>query len=125
VPVSQSSSSVVNYPVTIRLDDTNLDGVLPGMTAVGTIFDEKAKSGWLVPTTSIYEFEGEKYVMAVRNGQRQRVKVTPGEVQGEWTVVESPDLQANEAVVGQVSSFINNNTGRGFGPMGGGGRPPD
>jgi HlyD family secretion protein len=126
VPVSQSSSTVVNYPVTIKLTDTNLDGVLPGMTAVATIFDEKAKSGWLVPTTAIYDYEGTKNVTVVRKGLRQRVQVTPGEVQGEWTVVQSPDLQTNEVVVGKVSSFVNNNNRNGgFGPGGGGGRPPD
>ncbi len=126
-PVSESSSSVVNYPVSIKLEG-NLDKVLPGMTAVATIMDENAQPGWLVPSTSVREFEGEHYVMVVQNGQRQRVKVTRGEVQGEWTVVQSPDLKAGDTVVGQVSSFINQeNTGfgRGFGPIGGGGRPPD
>jgi HlyD family secretion protein len=126
VPVSESDSGVVNYPVTIRLDDENLEGVLPGMTAVATILNESIEPGWLVPANSVREFEGENYVMVVRDEQRQRVQVTPGEVQGEWTVVQSPDLQAGDAVVGQVSSFINEDEGtqRGFGPMGGGGPPP-
>ena len=126
-PVSESSSSVVNYPVSIKLEGENLDKVLPGMTAVATIMDENAQPGWLVPSTSIREFEGENYVMVVQNGQRQRVKVTPGEVEGEWTVVQSSDLKAGDTVIGQVTSFINEDTGfqRGFGPMGGGGRPPD
>jgi len=125
-PVSESSSSVVNYPVSIKLEG-NLDKVLPGMTAVATIMDENAQPGWLVPSTSIREFEGEHYVMVVQDGQRQRVKVTPGQVEGEWTVVQSSDLKAGDTVVGQVSSFINQDTGfqRGFGPIGGGGRPPD
>jgi len=79
-PVSESSSSVVNYPVTIQLDDENLNGVLPGMTAVATISDESVKPGWLVPSTSVREFEGEHYVMVIRNGGQQRVKVTPGEM---------------------------------------------
>jgi RND family efflux transporter MFP subunit len=123
-PVSESSSSVVNYPVSIQLEGNNLDKVLPGMTAVATIFDEDAEPGWLVPSTSVREFEGEHYVMVVQNGERQRVKVTPGEVQGEWTVVQSPDLQAGDTVAGQVTSFINEDDGfRGFGPMGGGRRP--
>ena len=125
VPVSETSSTVVNYPVTIRLTDANLDGVLPGMTAVATIIDQNAKTGWLVPTTSIYDYEGTKNVTVVRNGQRQRVQVTPGEVEGEWTVVQSPDLKANDAVVGKISSFINNNTGRGFGGGPGQGFRPD
>ena len=96
------------------------------MTAVATISDKSVQPGWLVPSTSIREFEGEHYVMVVRNGEQQRVKVTPGEVQGEWTVVRSPDLQEGDTVAGQVSSFVNEDTNnrRGFGPMGGG-PPPD
>jgi multidrug efflux pump subunit AcrA (membrane-fusion protein) len=120
-PVSESSNGVVNYPVSIRLDDENLDGVLPGMTAVATIFDKSVEPGWLVPSTSVHEFEGEHYVMKVQGKERVRVKVTPGEVQGEWTVVQSPDLKTGDEVVGQVTSFINEDSGfqRGFGPMGG------
>jgi HlyD family secretion protein len=126
VPVSESDSGVVNYPVTIRLDDENLEGVLPGMTAVATILNESIEPGWLVPANSVREFEGENYVMVVRDEQRQRVKVTPGELQGEWMVVQSPDLQAGDEVVGQVTSFLDEDEGmqRGFGPMGGGGPPP-
>jgi HlyD family secretion protein len=122
-PVSESSNGVVNYPVSIRLDDENLDRVLPGMTAVATILDESVEPGWLVPSTAVREFEGEHYVMKVQGEERVRVKVIPGEVQGEWTVVQSSDLQAGDKVVGQVTSFINeDNNMRGFGPMGGG--PP-
>jgi RND family efflux transporter MFP subunit len=123
-PVSESSSGVVNYPVAIRLEGENLENVLPGMTAVATILDESVDPGWLVPSTSIREFEGEHYVMVVQGDQQQRVKVTPGEVQGEWIVVQAPDLQAGDVVVGQVTSFINEDDGFGFGPMGGGGPPP-
>jgi HlyD family secretion protein len=126
VPVSESDSGVVNYPVTIRLDDENLEGVLPGMTAVATILNESVEPGWLVPANSVREFEGENYVMVVRDGQRQRVKVTPGELQGEWMVVQSPDLKAGDEVVGQVSSFLNEDEqfGPGMRMMGGGGPPP-
>ena len=107
--------------MTIRLDDENLEGVLPGMTAVATIFDKNGEPGWLVPADSIHEFEGENYVMVVRDGQPQRVKVTPGELQGEWMVVQSSDLQAGDEVVGQVSSFLNQDeqSGRGMRMMGG------
>jgi HlyD family secretion protein len=126
VPVSESDSGVVNYPVTIRLDDENLEGVLPGMTAVATILNESIDPGWLVPANSVREFEGENYVMVVRDGQRQRVKVTPGELQGEWMVVQSPDLKADDEVVGQVTSFLDEDEqfGPGMRMMGGGGPPP-
>jgi HlyD family secretion protein len=127
-PVSESSSGVVNYPITIQLDDENLDGVLPGMTAVATIYDENVEPGWLVPTNSVNEFEGEYYVMVTSDdGQQQRVQVTPGEVQGDWTVVQSPDLKTGDTVVGQVTSLINEEqeeSDSGMGMLGGGGPPP-
>ena len=116
-PSSASESGVVNYPVTIRLDDAGLEGVRPGMTAVTTIGSEIDKQEWLVPTNALQEFEGETTVTVVRNGRQTKVEVTPGASQGEWTVVQSPDLQAGDEVVGEVASFLNEDNGFG-GPRG-------
>jgi HlyD family secretion protein len=119
-PSSTSEGGVVNYPVTVRLHNLELAGVRPGMTAVATLANEHAKPGWLVPTNALQEFEGETSVTVVRNGQRSRVKVTKGTSQGEWTEVQSPDLKAGDQVVGQVSSFLDqqNNQGGFRGPFG-------
>ena len=48
--------------------------------------------------------------------------MTTGAIQGEWTVVYSPDLAQGDMVMGSVTSFIGDDDGgfRGFG----GGRPP-
>lgn len=119
-PASSSNSGVVNYPVTIRLHNLDLAGVRPGMTAVATVANTTTEPGWLVPTNALQEFEGEITVMVVRNGQRTPVKVTKGASQGEWTEVKSPDLKAGDEVVGQVSSFLDqqNNSGGFRGPFG-------
>ena len=117
-PMSESDSGVVNYQVTVRLNDLELkDGVRPGMTAVATILGDSTEYTWLVPSNSVVEFEGETSVRIVRNGQERRVAVSPGTSQGEWTVVQSDELQAGDRVVGQVSSFLdeNANSQRGFG----------
>jgi HlyD family secretion protein len=118
-PTSASTEGVVNYPVTIRLDDRNLTGVRPGMTAVATLQGETLKTQWLVPTNALQEFEGTTSIEVVRNGQRSRVEVVRGASQGEWTVVQSPDLRAGDQVVGEVTSFVGqeNNFGGG-GPRG-------
>lgn len=118
-PTSAAEGGVVNYPVTIRLDDSNLTEVRPGMTAVATLQGETLKAEWLVPTSALQEFEGKTTVELVRDGQRTRVEVTRGASQGEWTVVQSPELQTGDQVVGQVSSFVEqgNNFGGG-GPRG-------
>ncbi len=130
-PTSVSDSGVVNYGVTIQLDSFDLAGVRPGMTAVASLQDDSTAQQWLVPTTGIREFEGETMVVAVRNGERTRIQVERGTSQGEWTVVESDDLQAGDQVIGRVNSFIDSEDetqqrgpglGRGLGGGGGGGR---
>ncbi len=125
-PISESTSGVVNYEVMVRLNDLNVeDGVRPGMTAVATILSDDAANAWLVPSSALIEFEGQQYVRLVRdNGQPNRVAVTPGTSQGEWTVVESEELQAGDKVVGQVASYVDEEEtrfgpGRGGGPFGG------
>ena len=119
-PTSVAESGVVNYEVAILLDDRNLDGVKAGMTAVSTIADDVNTQEWLVPTSSLQEFEGETVVTVVRDGQPSRVAVTSGTSQGEWTSVVSPELQAGDRVVGEVASFVDEdqaNQRRGpFGP---------
>ncbi len=126
-PATTSQQGVVNYPVTIRLTSEDLSGVRAGMTAVATIRTGDAEAGWLVPSTAIRERNGQTMVLVLRNGQPTPIAVTRGEVQGEWTVVYSPDLRAGDEAVGGVSSFLNQSedTGpRGFGPPGGGFGPP-
>jgi HlyD family secretion protein len=129
-PISQSSSGVVNYEVTIHLQNLQIeDGVRPGMTAVATILSDDGANTWLVPSTSLIEFEGQQYVRVVRNGQPSRVAVVPGISQGEWTAVESENLQAGDQVAGQIASFVDEDQAaeqqRFRGPMGGGPPPPD
>ncbi len=124
-PTSQTGSNVVNYEVTIALKDLNLaDGVRPGMTAVATMQGESGENTWLVPSSALVEFEGETTVLITRNGREERVTVTPGTSQGEWTVVQSDQLQAGDEVAGKVSSFINQNQNNFGGPFGGGGPRP-
>jgi HlyD family secretion protein len=125
-PASADTSGVVNYEVVIALTDDDLTGVRPDMTAVATLANEAAASGWLVPTDSIRHTGQESSVIAMRNNQPVTITVTPGVQQGEWTVVQSPALQAGDHVIGSVATFISNDStlrgpGGGFGPPGGGG----
>jgi len=119
-PASDAEGGVVNYPVTVRLDSSDLTGVRPGMTAVATMTSGQDDLGWLVPTNSLVEYEGETTVLVMRRGERTRVTVVPQATQGEWTVVQSPELQEGDQVVGQVASFLDEEGGGGgrgpFGP---------
>jgi HlyD family secretion protein len=122
VPASDSDAASVVYPVTIRLTDDSLEGVLPGMNAVATLASATTPGAdsWLVPTNALVETGGLTTVTVVRGGAQIVVTVTPGAVQGEWTVVQSAGLQAGDQVVGTLTSGLDNNNG-GFpgGPPGG------
>ena len=121
-PVNTTGSSSVSYPVTIRLTDSELDGVLPGMNAVATLESRtNSENSWLVPTNALREENGSAVVMVVRDGVPVPVAVTRGAVQAEWTVVQSPELQAGDEVVGTVTSRLNEQRGGFFGgpPPGG------
>lgn len=127
-PASDSTSGVVNYPVTIQLLEGPLDQVRPGMTAVATLASQTASEDneWLVPSNAIQNQNGTPVILVVRNGQTLPVQVTPGRVQGEWTVVQSDELQLGDEVVGSVASFTNQESNFRFGgpggPIPGGGR---
>ncbi|GAB4517158.1 MAG: hypothetical protein Kow0047_28920 [Anaerolineae bacterium] len=129
-PSTTSQQGVVNYPVTIRLTDADPALVRPGMTAVTTILNGESSAGWLVPTTAIRQRNGNAMVLVVRDGQPTPIRVTVGEAQGEWTFVSSDELREGDQVVGNLASFVNQESQApgpgGFRvPMGAvGGRPP-
>lgn len=120
-PASNADSSVVTYDVTIALEGDDLSQVRPGMTAVADILTADGSLGWLVPTTSLIEGDGVTRVMIVRSTQSIPVEVTVGDSQGEWTVVQSNELQAGDKVVGSLASDLEESEST-FGP--GGGAPP-
>jgi HlyD family secretion protein len=127
-PFSASESGVVNYPVTVQITDTGLDGVRPGMTAVATFLGDELADSWLVPTSALLERGGETVVMILRNGQPTPIAVTPQGSQGEWTMVQSADLHKGDEAIGAVSSHLQQENTNRFGPPGGvfiqgGGRP--
>lgn len=119
-PSSDASQSVVNYPVTIRLTDADLNGVRAGMTAVATMQRADLADAWLVPAGAVQTVNGASQVMVIRNGAPVAVTVTTGALQGEWIIVESPQLQAGDQVAGSVASYVNDQQQQ-FGMPGGGG----
>lgn len=128
-PVNDSAATSISYPVTVRLTDDNLAGVLPGMNAVATLSSrqEVAADSWLVPTNAL-RTEGEgSMVTVMRDEQPVQISVTAGVIQGEWTAVSSPQLQAGDLVVGSLSSSEAESGFTMGGPPGGlplgGGRP--
>jgi len=64
--------------------------------------------------------DGEAQVAIVRDGATLTVPVTAGTIQGEWVVVESPEIQAGDEVVGSVTTLVNEDSAVPFGSPGGG-----
>jgi HlyD family secretion protein len=122
-PSSEATSGVVNYPLTIRLTDTDLAGVRSGMTAVADLVSEEMANSWMVPTNAVVERDGQSVVMIVRGGQPMPITVVAQGVQGEWTIVQSADLHDGDLALGTVTSKVNEtSTSNRFGggmPMGG------
>jgi multidrug efflux pump subunit AcrA (membrane-fusion protein) len=121
-PASDSESGVVNYPVTVQLTDTDLTGVRPGMTAVADMLGEESADTWLVPTSAVRDRGGNSVVMILRDGQPAPISVITQGTEGEWTVVQSAELQEGDQAIGAVSSFLDQDNIRGgFAvPFGGG-----
>jgi len=105
-PASASASGVVNYPVTVRLTDAELQDVRPGMTAVATLMGEQMANTWLVPTNALSQYQGQTVVTIVRDGRPVPVAVTPQGSQGEWTIVQSQELHEGDQALGSVSSHL-------------------
>lgn len=122
-PSSDPEQSVVNYPVTIQLTDDDLAGVRAGMTAVAEMRSASLAGAWLAPRTALQTNEGGSQLIVIRNGQPVTVPVTVGQIQGEWIIVESPELQAGDEVAASLATYTDDNLNRGFGPPGGGQRP--
>lgn len=106
-PINKADKDVVNYPVTIRLVDEALDGVRPGMNALASFANAETQDNrWLVPTTALLQQDGQAIVQVARGETTVPTSVEPLETQGEWTIVESAELQEGDSVVGQVTSFV-------------------
>jgi HlyD family secretion protein len=113
-PASESTDGVVSYEIVIRLIGDDLAGVRPDMTAVASLANTEASTGWLVPSTALSDEGGETVVTVVRDDQPTQVAVAPGGVQGEWTVVQSADLRTGDQVVGSVASYVDQDSNFGF-----------
>jgi HlyD family secretion protein len=103
-PASDPEQSVVNYPVTIQLTDDNLSGVRAGMTAVAEMRSASLTDAWLAPLTAVQEMDGESQMVVIRDGAQLTIPVTTGQIQGEWVVVESPELQEGDQVMASLAT---------------------
>lgn len=120
-PATDSEASSVSYPVTIRLTAGDLADVLPGMNAVATLANTTVigPDSWLVPTNGLVDESDTTTVTVVRGTQTLVIAVEPSSIQGEWTIVQSAELQDGDQVVGSITTATDSDSGFGGGPGGG------
>lgn len=106
-PVSSSEVGIVNYPVTLQLLNIGQSNIRPGMTAVATLENpELPPNSWFVPSTSLKQQKNRTFITVQRNEKLYPIRVDTGASHGEWTIVQSPELQKGDQVVGAVESFV-------------------
>lgn len=129
--VGNVSQGVVNFPVTVQVDNKDGD-IRPGMTASATIVTNQVADVLYVPNRALTTVNGQRAVIVLFEGQQITVPVTVGLISDTYTEIISDQLRTGDVVVinGTTASTASNNNGN-FqfrGPGGGvfieGGGPP-
>ncbi len=109
--VGTVTQGVVNYPVTIDLDPTDLP-VKPGMTASVSIIVDERTNVLMVPNRAVRSQGGNRgyYVEVMVEGQIVQVPVTIGLSNGAMTEITSTGLREGDTVV--VSSTTTTTSSR-------------
>ncbi len=110
---------LTTFPVTVEVTDSPLltklrAGLSAQVTFVGT--NDLAPDSWLVPQSAITPLnETTGMVQRLRDGQPEVLEVTlTKQTLGEWLVVISPDLQADDQLLGSTTSFLDQSVPNGF-----------
>jgi HlyD family secretion protein len=124
--VGTVTSGVVNYPVTIALDQPGTAAALsasqqirPGMTANVTIVVEQRDNILLVPNRAIKLSGKQRVVTVLKDGQPTQVNVTLG-MSGDTESEVVSGLNEGDAVVVPQTTTTTGQGGGGFGGPGGG-----
>ena len=106
-PVGESTDGVITYRVSVELDEADLTDIRPNMTATIILENESlAANSWLVPQNAIHEEDGKTIILIVGEADSSSVEVVTGDLQGEWIVVQSDELQEGNEVIGSVASYV-------------------
>ncbi len=105
------STQLTTYPVTVAVAESEVAARLrAGMSAQVTFVgsNQLPPDSWLVPVNGLETVrEGVGVVQLMRGDAPTPLEVeVTDQVQGEWVVVISPDLQEGDMVVGSTASFL-------------------
>lgn len=116
--VGSSVQGVVNFTVTVQLDNVDAE-VKPGMTAAVTITVKQLDSVILVPNRAVRLVNNQRVVYVLRNGQTTETPITLGATADTFSEVLSGDLKEGDQVI--LNPPTNFSGARGGGIFGGGG----
>jgi len=97
-PVGNIVNGVVNFDVTIELDDPD-ERVRPGMTAAVNIVVSQLENVLMVPNRAVRVVNGERVVYILKNNALEMVSIELGASADLYSEVTSGDLKAGDDVV--------------------------
>ena len=128
--VGNNVAGVVNFTVTVELDDPD-EKVRPGMTSAVNIVIEQIDEAMLIPNRAVRVVEGERVVYILKDGQLEPMQVTLGASSDLYSQVVGGELNAGDTIVlnppnlliqgGPEHPRTRRVAGVGGGPPGGGG----
>lgn len=124
--VGTVSSGVTSYPTVIKLD-TEVEGILPNMSAQANIITDSKSDVIVILSTAIQTQNGQSTIRILKNGQPQTVEVETGLKSDSETEIVSGVNEGDVIITSQTSSTRNsttrtsNSTSSPFGALGGAG----
>lgn len=99
---AERSTGIVNYIVTIKLDDEladQSDRIKPGMTAAVNILTSEKPSVLVVPAEAVVSRDGKQYVYVLRNGLPEMVEIKVGSYSSKQAEILETTIAEGEAIV--------------------------
>ncbi len=106
------STGVVNYFVTVRMEDQS-ERIKPGMTAAVSILTDEKPNTLVIPSESIFSRDGLDYVYVLRDGKLEMEQVTVGAYSNQLIEVLTTDIAEGELIVINPPIDIISNFGMG------------
>lgn len=97
-PVGTDNQGVVNFEVTIRLDDPD-ERVKPGMTAAVSIVVSQLEEVLLVPNRAVRVVDGERVVYVLDGGEMKIARIVLGASSDVYSEVVDGDLMVGDKVI--------------------------
>jgi HlyD family secretion protein len=97
-PVGVQQQGIVNFSVTVELDDHD-DQVKPGMTAAVNIVVTQLENVLIVPNRAVRVMEGKRVVYILSAGQLEMIEIELGDSSDLYSEVADGDLEAGDVIV--------------------------